>query len=104
VYPYLSGFLPKEIAAEHSEPHRFDLVQGQQCENCHGPGSTHVDIFEKWNKDQKSVSPAELARGRSLVKRAKTEDLCIRCHDYENSPNFKFSEYWEKVNHTGLRN
>lgn len=103
VYPYLSGFLPQEIAAEHSEPHRFDLLQGQQCENCHGPGSMHVGVFERWNQDSKSVGQAELAQARASVKRAWTEDLCIRCHDYENSPDFKFEEYWEKIDHKGMR-
>ncbi|MBA3314827.1 MAG: hypothetical protein M3552_08515 [Planctomycetota bacterium] len=103
-YPYLSGFLPQEIAAERSEPHRHDLLAGQQCENCHGPGSVHVDIFEKWDRNAKSVSQSDLARAKALVKRARTEDLCVRCHDYENSPDFKFDEYWKKVDHTGLRN
>ena len=104
VYPYLSGFLPKEIAAEHSEPDRFELLQGQQCENCHGAGSMHTEIFAKWNKDAKSVSQSELAQARASVKRARTEELCIRCHDYENSPDFKFEEYWKKVDHSGMRN
>ena len=103
MFPFVSGFLPQEIASERNEPQRFELLQGQQCENCHGPGSVHVDIMQRWQQAPDSVTAAELTKSRELVKRAATEDLCIRCHDYENSPDFDFKEYWQKVQHSGLR-
>jgi hypothetical protein len=107
VLPYVSGFLPQEVAAEKNEPHRFDLLQGQQCENCHGPGSKHSETLERWLKDAKSVPQAELAaanRSVHLDLGAAKQNLCVRCHDYENSPKFNFDEYWKKVDHKGLRN
>lgn len=107
VYPYVSGFLPKEIAAERNEPHRSELLKGQQCENCHGPGSEHVAVMEKWQKNPRSVSQQDqfAAKSRMTVSlQTARESLCVRCHDYENSPDFDFDTYWAKINHKGLRN
>ncbi len=50
------------------------------CESCHGPSQAHVS-------DPKIRTPY-LAR-----------EQCIRCHDHENSPEFAFPAYWEKVVH-----
>lgn len=50
------------------------------CENCHGPSSAHVlkpSIRTTFNATQQ----------------------CIRCHDHENSPEFKYDTYWPKVTH-----
>jgi Cytochrome c554 and c-prime len=50
------------------------------CENCHGPSSAHV-------ADPKIKTPF-LAGER-----------CVECHDHENSPNFVYDEYWQKIHH-----
>jgi Cytochrome c554 and c-prime len=101
VVPYTSGFLPKELAAETGEGHRFDLLKGQQCENCHGPGSKHVEVMTRWKADNSSVSESDQIAAKALMKQTASEKLCIQCHDYENSPDFKFSEYWPKIAHPG---
>jgi len=62
------------------------------CENCHGPGESHV--AEPWNA-------ALFASGGPNHRPAGTHD-CQRCHDSENSVDFLAKEAWylEQVSHT----
>lgn len=53
-----------------------------QCESCHGPGAGHVK--------------APQANGFASTPDAET---CQRCHDKQNSPNYAFEPYWEKIKH-----
>jgi len=57
-------------------PNLFDVG----CESCHGPSSQHV-------KEVKTRTPFV------------AKDQCISCHDRENSPNFAYQPYWEKIIH-----
>ncbi len=50
------------------------------CESCHGPATEHLQ--------NPKVRPAFAAR-----------DQCVRCHDPENSPHFRYAEYWAKIRH-----
>jgi hypothetical protein len=52
------------------------------CEACHGPGEAH-------SADTKVKTP-----GGKVDK-----NTCLRCHDPDNSPHFKFEEYWPRVAH-----
>lgn len=92
---YQSGFVDLETT-----PH----LAGQQCENCHGPGSVHASLEKEWKRGT-PVSP-EMKDARDAMRltltRAKSE-VCLRCHDGDNSPNFDFDKYWPKVNHTGRK-
>ncbi|WP_165075184.1 multiheme c-type cytochrome [Paludisphaera rhizosphaerae] len=68
-------------------------LKGNQCENCHGPASKHV------------AEPDNLAYRSALkltIEQAERNRVCYRCHDEDNSPKFKFEEYWPKVEHKGL--
>lgn len=58
-------------------PERRDV----DCEQCHGPGSDHV---------------MKLAKTPGGKVDAKT---CVKCHDPDNSPQFKFETYWPKIVH-----
>lgn len=87
---YESGYVSEKLSSH---------LLGQQCENCHGPGSEHVRLEEG------SASMDELAAGRQFVRRTLAEarkTMCIECHDPDNSPKFtpeRFDEYWDQVKH-----
>jgi hypothetical protein len=52
------------------------------CEACHGPGAAH------------SAKPeVKTVNGRI------DKNTCLRCHDPDNSPHFKFEEYWPRIEH-----
>ena len=83
-FEYNTGF-----RSEAATPH----LKGNQCENCHGPGSKHA------------AAPDNLEFRGALKLTAQLADknrLCIRCHDEDNSPKFEFASYWSQIVHKGL--
>lgn len=70
-FAYEGGYVTKA-----KTPHLADVG----CESCHGAGSEHVQDVHKPLK----------ARG---------EKSCLPCHTIENSPKFRFDEYWKKIKH-----
>jgi predicted CXXCH cytochrome family protein len=53
---------------------------GVGCESCHGPSLAH----------------AERPRTNTMYA---ARDLCVRCHDRENSPQFEYAVYWPQIEH-----
>ena len=51
-----------------------------QCEACHGPGKGHAPDF-------------------TLPMRPVVESVCLKCHTEDNSPDFDFKRYSEKIKH-----
>jgi hypothetical protein len=94
VLRYQTGYINQD-----ETPH----LLGQQCENCHGPGSHHVELEDRYKLDRKSVPLEELLAGRREVQLTvlKAKSICFGCHDIENSPDFDFDKYWPKVRHVG---
>lgn len=95
VLRFESGFVTGEITP---------LLKGQQCENCHGPGSHHVDLEEQYKADRKSVTQELLIAERKNVQLTEikaVKQVCFQCHDTDNSPNFDFEKYWAKIKHVG---
>ncbi|MCA8996801.1 MAG: hypothetical protein KDA80_07445 [Planctomycetaceae bacterium] len=90
-----SGF-----ASMEQTPH----LAGQQCENCHGPGSRHVQFEQAWKQTGELTDDTRSARAdmRLTLTQAR-ENVCNRCHDLDNSPHFDFDKYWPKVNHSGRK-
>jgi hypothetical protein len=68
-------------------------LAGNQCENCHGPGSKHVG--DPVNADFRKFMTLN-------AEQANKSGFCERCHDAENSRHFDFSKYWGQVVHKGL--
>ncbi len=91
---YRSGFLNKEFATTAEEEALHEKLAGNQCENCHGPGSRHVELIEGGDLD--------LARKEVRVSIEQVKAICYRCHDADNSPDFDFDRYWSDVEHYGL--
>ena len=69
----------KGTVTEKPEP---ALLQNVQCEQCHGPGSSHA---------------AKPAKGYGRVVDIKTS--CARCHTPETSPSFDFQTAWAMIKH-----
>jgi hypothetical protein len=90
-----SGFLNEEFASSPAERGLELLLAGNQCENCHGPGSRHVELIEN------GADAAEAAQSVRVTLQQAKETGCYRCHDGENSPEFDFDKYWEQVQHPG---
>lgn len=85
VLRYDSGYINEKLSAH---------LLGNQCENCHGPGSRHIELVE--NDD------LEAARKLVRVTLKQAQTFCYDCHDLDNSPHFDFEEYWPEVAHPGL--
>ena len=85
--PYQGGFL-----SEKETP----LLVSVGCEACHGPGENHVRAESGSNTAlQESLQKAI----RLPVKSGAAKKQCLTCHDGNNSPNFDFETYWQKIEH-----
>jgi len=95
-FPFVGGFDSIE-----KTPH----LVGNSCENCHGPGGAHV-AAEKGRSLPKRDAEREAIK---LTVATAKENVCTKCHDLDNSPNFikdptAFDKiYWPKVEHKGKR-
>jgi len=56
----------------------YSRLANVQCEACHGYGTLHARDGE-WGE--------------------KARNSCTTCHDQENSPEFDYATYWEKISH-----
>jgi hypothetical protein len=87
---HTTGF---EFTSGYRSASATPLLRGNQCENCHGPASRHVE------------SPDETAARSAMHLTAELADknrLCLRCHDEDNSPHFDFAKYYGQIVHKGL--
>ncbi len=84
---WASGFVD-----EKTTPH----LLGNQCENCHGPGSKHVELE---NQGEDEVAMAEERKRMWLSKETAAAKTCRQCHDGDNDPNFDFEKYWPQIEH-----
>lgn len=91
-YPYTDGFIDLGTTPQ---------LAGIQCENCHGPGSEHVKLETDWKQAGGAISDA-LTASRNAVRITKAQaekKVCLKCHDFANSPKFDFNVYWPDIEH-----
>ena len=87
---HTTGF---EYNSGWKSPAATPYLKGNQCENCHGPGSLHAAAPD---------DPAALAPMKVTADQADKNRLCLRCHDEDNSPHFDFAKYWGQITHKQL--
>jgi len=92
--PWESGYVSVQAT-----PH----LVGNGCENCHGPGSKHVEAEQANLTGQAPGNLGELRKQMRLDLQYAEKNLCIRCHDADNSHDYEFATYWPKIVHRGVK-
>ena len=87
-YPYVSGFRNEKGNITQ------DLVN-VGCENCHGPGEKHC--LAEVGSDE--ADQERLRAAMRLSTEGEGQRFCFTCHDLDNSPDFNFDTYWDKIKH-----
>lgn len=103
-FPFVTGYLG---LAETPE------LVGNGCENCHGPAAQHVaaengeieaseEEMEKFRAALRlKIVPNEGNKDGQVYDKGKVVQMCMQCHDDDNSPDFDFQEYWPQIEHPG---
>ena len=103
-FPFESGFLGLQETPE---------MVGNGCENCHGPAARHVaaengaiDVTEEELDKLRAALRLKIVdnegnKDGQVFDKGKVVQMCMQCHDLDNSPDFDFQEYWPQVEHEG---
>jgi hypothetical protein len=77
-----AGCLTCHVVSGFKSPQATPELAHVGCESCHGPGKSHLA------NERKPYGLVEI-------------ETCTGCHDLENSPNFDYYSYLERVSHGG---
>lgn len=70
-----------------------ELLEGVQCEACHGAGADYKSLKimskKKWKADPEGQMAMAVEAGLVMP----TEETCTRCHHEEGNPNFKAFDF-----------
>jgi hypothetical protein len=103
-FPFQSGFLGMQETPQ---------MVGNGCENCHGPAARHVaaengeiDVTEEELEKLRAALRLKIVENEGnkegqVFDRGKVVQMCMQCHDLDNSPDFDFQTYWPQVVHEG---
>jgi Cytochrome c554 and c-prime len=103
-FPYISGYTSLKETPQ---------LVGNGCENCHGPAARHVaaengeiDVDQSELESLRAalrlkIVPNEGNKEGQVFDKGKVVQMCIECHDLDNSPDFDFQLYWPHVKHVG---
>ncbi|MDO4628598.1 MAG: multiheme c-type cytochrome [Planctomycetia bacterium] len=86
--PFQSGFMNMQESAH---------LSNVGCESCHGPGSLHMNAEIGSNEKLQEKYRAAMRMDEGKPKEIK--NICIQCHDLDNSPNFNFERYYKCIEH-----
>ena len=85
-FPYESGYLSLDATPK---------LGSVGCESCHGPGGAHASA-----EDGSDEAVKQKLRTAVALRAADAErQVCLSCHDVNNSPDFEFEAYWPDVAH-----
>lgn len=85
-YPYTNGFVSVAKTPE---------LVNVGCENCHGPGESHVTA----EMGSDAALQSQFRQAVALSKEEAKKRFCYSCHDLDNSPDFNFDTYWPQIEH-----
>jgi hypothetical protein len=103
-FPFETGFVGLK---------QTPALVGNGCENCHGPAAEHVaaETGESDANDEQieqlraalrlKIVPNEGNKEKQVYNEGGVVEMCMHCHDLDNSPDFDFQTYWPKVKHVG---
>lgn len=60
------------------------------CEACHGPGDQHIEEYAAGREPKKG--------DKGFMGKVEV-NVCLHCHDFEQSPSFVFQERWKVIEH-----